>query len=123
MVAIVGIFCARRFPVKLVGDLFDIRTEQGSQQFEIFRVPPHAFQIGADPSSPVSLNDHAPPRFGILEHLQQQVFVAISRVMLEAFLVDPVGLTTDLPHLVGIEESAHDGVAFRMQLLLYIVHL
>ena len=48
--------------------------------------------------------------------------MAIGRVMLEAFLVDPVGLETDLPHLVGVKEPAHDGVAFRMQLPLYIVH-
>jgi hypothetical protein len=32
--------------------------------------------------------------------------------MLEAFLVDPVGLKTDLPHLVGVKEAPHDGVAF-----------
>jgi hypothetical protein len=43
--------------------------------------------------------------------------------MLEAFLVDPVGLKTDLPHLVGVKEPPHDGVTIRMQLPLYIVHV
>ncbi len=43
---------------------------------------------------------YAAPRFRILEHLEQEVLVAKSRVMLEAFLVDPVGLKTDLLHLV-----------------------
>jgi hypothetical protein len=71
----------------------------------------------------VGLNDHAAPRFRILEHFEQEILMAIGRVMLEAFLVDPVGLETDLPHFVAIKESPDDGIAFRMQLLLYIVHL
>ena len=43
--------------------------------------------------------------------------------MLEGFLVDPVGFETDLLHLLSVEESPHDGVAFRMKFLLYIVHM
>ena len=62
------------------------------------------------------LNDHAPPRLGIIEYFEQQISVAIGRVMPEPFLIHAVGFGTHFHHLVGGEESAHDGVAVCLEL-------
>src|SRR5580692_1983688 len=122
MVAIKGVLRSRRFPVNLMRNLLDVPSEKGFEQRQIPRIAPHALQVRTDPGGPMSLQHHAAIGFRIIEDFEQQILVAIGRMMLERLAVHPVGFAPNLFHYLEREKPAQQRIALRMQLLNEILH-
>ncbi len=122
VVAVEGVLGPGRLPVDLVGDVADVAPQQGLEQVEVTPVATQLLEIGTDPRRPVRLQYHAALRMRVIEHLEQQVMVAVGRVVLQALAVQPVGLLRDLAHLCGGEETADDAEALTAQLPGDVLH-
>ena len=59
---------------------------------------------------------------GSFEHLEQQILVAVRRVMLETLLIDPVHFRGDLRRLLRRKKAPDDGVALRLHFVDDFLH-
>jgi hypothetical protein len=97
--------------VDLVRDVADVASEKGLERTEVTFIAPQPLEVRTDPRRPVRLQDHTPPGARVIEHLEQQIPVAISGVVLESLLVHAIGLDAHLVHLGGGQETANDAEA------------
>ena len=68
------------------------------------------------------LQHDAPPRPRVIQHLEQQVLVAVGGVMPQALLVHALGGRPDFLHVGRVKEATDDRVALALQLLDEIRH-
>src|SRR5271168_2274849 len=84
MKAIRGVFCARRLPVDLMTDLLDVAPQKRLEHRIVMLASSHFLHQRADPGRPMRLQHHSALRLGVVEHLEQQVSIAVCRMMLQA---------------------------------------
>jgi hypothetical protein len=115
------IVASRRLPRRLVGNLFEIVSEQGLEDLELASIDPIARQHGADVGGPVNEPEMTSTRGMRPDHVHE-IAVAIRRVVAESLRLQPVHFAGDRGDVGGGVHIANHCVSVFTQMRL-IVHI